>query len=155
MEDVLAGIKAYFESDLEAMLGIIETERGATIPLWKNLETARIKDRQYPAIEIVPATGAIEYEYGEEDGPFIQPTEYHSVNATVSQVGSEYEEVQNDLLRYVEGIRRITIDDDTYGDRFLWVRLNGVNMDEIPSAQKSGKLLQKVVVTFRVKIIRG
>ena len=153
MEDTLAGIKAYFESDLPAELALIGTERSVTVPMWKNLDTARIKDRQYPAIEIIPRT--IEYEYGEEDGPFIQPIEYHSAAAIISQVGSEYKDVQNDLLRYVEGIRRITINDDTYGNLFNWVRLNGMNMSEISEAQKGGKLLQQVIGELRVRVIRG
>jgi hypothetical protein len=153
MEDILAGIKAYFESDLPAMLTTIGTERGVTVPSWKNLDTARIKDRQYPAIEIIPRT--IEYEYGEEDGPFIEPIEYHNAAAIISQAGSEYKDVQNDLLRYVEGIRRITIDDDTYDSRFNWARLNGMNMGEISEAQRGGKLLQQVIVELRIRIIRG
>ena len=153
MEDTLSGIKAYFESELQTELAAIGTERGVTVPPWKNLDTARIKDRQYPAIEIIPRT--IDYEYGEEDGPFIQPIEYHNAAAIVSQVGSEYKDVQNDLLRYVEGIRRITIDDDTYGNRFNWVRLAAMNLGEISEAQRGGKLLQQVTVELRIRMIRG
>lgn len=153
MEDTLAGIKTYFESDLPAELTAIGTERSVTVPQWKLIDTARIKDRRYPAIEIIPRT--IEYDYGEEDGPFIEPIEYHNAAVIISQVGSEYKDVQNDLLRYVEGIRRITIDDDTYGNLFNWARLNGMNMSEISEAQKSGKLLQQVTVELRIRVIRG
>jgi hypothetical protein len=152
MEDTLAGIKAYFESDLSAELTAIGTERGVTVPQWKLMDTARIKDRQYPKIELIPRT--IEYEYGDEDEPFLEPLEYQNAAAVISQVGSEYKDVQNDLLRYVEGIRRITNKDVSYGDRFNWVRMAGMNMTEMPEAQKDGKLLQRVTVEFKVRVIR-
>ena len=152
MEDTLAGIKAYFESDLSAELTAIGTERGVTVPQWKLLDTARIKDPQYPKIELIPRI--IEYEYGDEDEPFYEPLEYHNAAAVITQVGSEYKDVQNDLLRYVEGIRRITNEDVSYGERFNWVRMAGMNMAEMPEAQEDGKLLQRVTVEFKVRVIR-
>jgi hypothetical protein len=62
--------------------------------------------------------------------------------------------VQEDLLRYAEAIRRITIDDESYGNRFNWVRLISADFSGLPEAQESGKLLQKLAVELRVRIFR-
>ncbi|HUW34109.1 MAG TPA: hypothetical protein VM223_21080 [Planctomycetota bacterium] len=153
MEDTLAAVKTYFEAELDTMLATIGTERGASVPTVASIDTARLKDRQYPAIELLP--GTIEYSYADEDAPFLQPIELHPVTVRVSQVGSEYKSVQEDLLRYVEAIRRITIADDTYDDAFNWVRLVNANFAAAVDAQERGKLLQWVDVGLQARVIRG
>lgn len=153
MEDTLDAVKAYFEAELDTMLGTIGTERGASVPTVANLDTALLKDRLTPAIELRP--GEIEYDYGDESGPFLQPIEYHSVVARVLQVGSERKAIQEDLFRYVEAIRRITLADDTYDAAFLWVQLVGAGFSDVVDAQERGKLLQRVDVSLRIRIVRG
>jgi len=151
MEDTLAGIKAFFEAQLGAELVAIGTERGVTVPAWKLLDTAELHDRQYPAIEILART--IEYDYGaSENEPFLQPSELHGVSVVVRQAGSESKDVQNDLLRYAEGIRRVTNDDETYGDRFNWVRLVSMNFSAMRSERKL--VLQTMSTDLRVRVIR-
>jgi hypothetical protein len=152
MEDTLAGIKTYFGQKLAAELAAIGTERGVTVPAWKVMETYEIKDPQYPAIEIQPRV--IDYDYAGEEGPFLEPAEQHRASVMISQAGSERKAVQEDLLRYAEAIRRITIDDESYGNRFNWVRLVSADFSGLPEAQQSGKILQKLAVELRVRIFR-
>lgn len=150
MRSTLSGIKAYFESALPDVLGEIKADWDVVIPAWKHLETHRIKDRQYPAVEILP--GTVDYDYLEEDTQLVPGWEYHTVNIEVRQVGSEYADVQDNVLCYVEGIRRVTNDDCTYGNRFNRVRLVSVDPGEIPEAQKTGRLLQKAIVILQVRV---
>jgi hypothetical protein len=152
MEDTLAGIKAYFEATLAAELVAIGTERGVTVPPWKALDTCEVKDPQYPAIEIQP--GAIEYDYGAEEAPLLEPAEHHQAFVEVTQAGSERKAVQEDLLRYAEGLRRITVEDESYGGRFNWVRLVRADFAGLPEAQGKGQILQKLRVELRVRIFR-
>jgi len=152
MEDTLAGIRLYFLEKLAAELAAIAAERGVTVPAWKTMDTCEVKDPQYPAVEIQPR--AIEYDYAGEGEPFLEPAELHRVLIAVGQAGSERKAVQEDLLRYAEAVRRITVDDESYGGRFNWVRLVGADFSGLPEAQEAGKLLQRAVVELRVRIFR-
>ena len=152
MEDTLAGVKAYFEEKLAAELAAIGTERSVTVPAWKVMDTCEIKDPQYPAVEIQPRF--IDYDYGAEGEPFLEPAEYHRILVQVSQAGSERKAVQEDLLRYAEAVRRITTDDESYGSRFNWVRLVSADFSGLPEAQEAGRLLQRLLVELRVRIFR-
>lgn len=145
MEDVLAGVKAYYEAVLAAELAAIGTERGVTVPAWKVLTTSENLDRQYPAIEILPMR--INYVYETE------PHETHQVAVIVSQAGSETAAVQADLMRYVEAIRRVTHEDDTYGNRFAWVEIDEVDFTEMMESQESGQLLQLVGIQLSVQVV--
>lgn len=152
MEDTLAGIKAYFGEKLAAELAAIATERGVTVPTWKVMDTCEIKDPQYPAVEIQPRL--IEYDYAGEGEPFLEPAEHHRALVVVGQAGSERKAVQEDLLRYAEAVRRITVDDESYGGRFNWVRLVSADFSGLPEAQEKGRILQRLVVELRVRIFR-
>lgn len=145
MEDVLAGVKSYFESVLTAELAAVGSERGVTVPEWKIIATSENRDRQYPAIEILPMR--INYVYETE------PNETHRIAVIVSQAGSETASVQADLLRYVEAIRRVTHRDDTFGGRFEWVEIDEVDFTEMMESQESGQLLQLVGIQLSVQVV--
>lgn len=145
MEDVLDGVKAYLASALGAELAAVGTERGVTVPAWKILTTSENRDRQYPAIEILPMR--INYVYETE------PNETHHIAVIVSQAGSETATVQNDLLRYVEAIRRVAHKDDTFGNRFAWVEIDEVDFTEMMESQESGQLLQLVGIQLSVQVV--
>ncbi len=152
MEDVLVGVEAYYQGSLGAELAAIGTERGASVPAWKLMDTAVIKDKQYPMIEVLPST--IEYDNEVPANPRLPPLENHFVTVRVKQAGSEQKNVQNDLLRYQEGIRRVTAKDFTYGGRFKLVRLEGASFGDLLEAQQGGDLQQELLIDLWVQVAR-
>lgn len=153
MEDTLAGIDAYFTAELPAMIDTIETERSVTIPDLAAIETARVKDRQYPYLELIP--GEVEYVYGDETEPLVSdPMEEQDAVAAVRHAGSERAEVQLVLMRYLEAIRRVSLADNTYGGRFDWARPLRASFVKVVDAQEKHKLVQELQVTLRVRVYR-
>lgn len=149
MEDALAGVKAYLTASLEAQLAAIEATRSVTIPRWKIMETHEVTDRQYPMIEITPQR--VSYEYGDVDAPLTEEVARYEVAVVISQVGSDPENVQEDLLRYVEAVVALTFADDTYGSRFTWVKVDEADFSEMVENQETGQMLQLVGVQLQIK----
>ncbi len=153
MEDTLAGVKAYYQASLPAALAAIAAARGEAVASWAVIDTAISKDRQYPKLEILP--GPVAYDYGDEDAPFLEPIELHGVAVIVTQGGSEIASVQNLLLRYLEGIRTVTLADPSYGGRFNFVYLDSADPSDMLENQEDNQLLQALAIGLRVRVIRA
>jgi hypothetical protein len=150
MEDALAGVKAYYQAELGDALSAIETARSVTIPRQKLMETAPIDDRQYPMIEILPQRQT--YEYGSPEAPLTEEIADFSLLVAISHAGNLKSAVQAVLMRYVEAIVAITFDDDTYGNRFLWVKVAEAEYSDVTEPQESGHAEQRVAITLAVRV---
>lgn len=151
MEDTLGGVKAYIEATLATELTTIGTERGVTVPPWRELRTSRVHPQAHPSIEILPV--AVEYEYVDGTGPFPIPIEFHAVTVRVFQVRTATTDALADIMRYAEGIRRVTFDDDTYGGRFHDVRLVSAQFSEDTEPQdEAAPYRDQVEIGLRIQI---
>jgi hypothetical protein len=153
MEDTLSGIDAYLTATLQAEIDAIEIERAVVIPDLVTVETTRNKDRGYPYLEVRP--GKITYEYGSETEPLASdPVEIHEATVAIRHTGSEVEAVQLVLCRYLEALRRASLDDNTYGGRFNWARIEEADFARVTDAQDRGKLVQELRARLRVEVMR-
>jgi len=150
MEDVLDGIKAYFETNLDTELSSIESTRECEIERWKVIDTAPTLGNQTPIIEILP--DATVPSYLNEDAPNLEGWEEHFIHVLVSMSGTVPKDVQYGLLRYAEAIIAITDDDFTYGDRFNRVLIANIDYSlMIEAATENTSFLQVLDITLAVR----
>lgn len=151
MEDVLDGIKAYFDAGLAAALTAIETARSVTIPDLAGAIAVRInRSRQYPQMTLVPSGTRHEYAY--DEGPLEDHWTYHDVDVVVSHTGSDPETVQDALLRYGEAIVDLVHADWTFGARFNRVRLGDTDFSVMVENQQDGVLIQTLYQALEVRV---
>jgi len=151
VEDVLDGIKAYFDAGLAAAITAIETARTVTIPDLAGAIRVRIdRSRQYPMMTLIPA-GAT-HDYGDDDTPMQDHWTFFSVDIAVSHVGSEPETVQDVLIRYYEAIVDLVHADWTFGARFDRVRLGDTDFSIMTEQQQDGVLIQTLYQTLEIRV---
>ena len=122
MVDALEAISAWFAEEMEPMLRAIEVEDDCEIARLKSVATFDLKDRQYPALEILPdATANL---YAAENEPLDhEHWDVHTVFLYFTMAGQDSRDVQYTLLRYAEAVDRIVTDDNTAGGAFNRVRV--------------------------------
>ena len=147
MEDVLDGIKAYFDASLEATLVAIETARDVTIPRLGGAISLKVdRSKQYPAMTIYPNN--VEYDYGPSDAPReYDPVITYMVTIVMRHVSSDAEAVQDVLLRYAEAIVDMRNADITFGGmaNISTVHLGESDFLPIRDAQQEGSLQQSFI----------
>ncbi|MHA1882466.1 MAG: hypothetical protein ACTSUO_05420 [Candidatus Thorarchaeota archaeon] len=149
MEDALLAVKAYLKSKLDDMLSTIASERSDDVPAIGYLTIGESRVAKYPRIEVLPDN--TRPDYGFDDVPLTEPWFFHSIAVMVSHTAGKVAVVQNTLLRYVEGIHRITYADSTFGDAFVWVRLSGEDYTPMVENQETKKMIQAVVIQLECK----
>lgn len=150
MEDVLDGIAAYFTSNLAAALTAIETARGVTITAWQAMDTAPIRSRQYPTIEILPDSEAPEH--GDDESPLESDYwKYYSVTVWVTMAGGDAKTVQYTLMRYQEAIEDLVLADSTFGSLANRVRIGESDYSPAVEAQREGTILQALSQDLEIR----
>ena len=149
MEDALDAVKDYINSELNTMLATIESERDETVPRIGHLIVGESVVQKWPRIEVLP--GETVTDYGFDNAPLVRPWLQHIINVMISHQSGKREEVEHALLRYVEGMHRITYDDTTYDGEFVWVRLLGEDYTPMMEDQEAKKMIQAVVVRLECK----
>lgn len=151
MEDVLDGIKAYFDAGLSAAITVIETARSVTVPDLAGAIRVRVdRSMQYPMMTLVPAGTRREYAY--DEGPLEDHWTYHDVDVVISHAGSAPETVQDVLLRYGEAIVDLVHADWTFGARFDRVRLGDTDFSVMTERQQDGVLIQSLYQALEVRV---
>lgn len=149
MEDALDAVKDYINDELDAMLATIESERDEAVPRIGHLVVGESVVQKWPRMEVLP--GETVTDYGFDDAPLVNPWLRHQINLMISHTSGKTKEVEHALLRYVEGIHRITYDDSTYDGEFIWVQLLGEDYTPMMEDQEAKKMIQGVVVRLECK----
>ena len=150
IEDMLDGIKTYFDSNLTSALAAIETARSVTIPRWKAMDTAEIRSRQLPSIEILPDSQVAEH--GDDESPLESDYWlYYAITVWVTYAGSDAKAVQYALMRYQEAIEDLIIADSTLGNLANRVRATGADFSPAVEAQKDGSILQVLTQDLEIR----
>ena len=151
MEDVLDGVKAYFDANLVTTLVAIETARSVTIPRIAGDITVRTDlSMQYPMMSIIPRSA--EHDYGDDEGPLEDHWTFFNVDVVITHSGSAYDTVQDALLRYYEAIVDLTQSDWTYGSRFDRVRLGDADFSVMIESQEDKRLMQSLIIALEVRV---
>lgn len=153
VEDTIDAVYDYLVANLNTKLGTIRTERSSDYPVNYGLIVKRpsIK-RVFPRIIIYKDNTA--HNYSDEDAyPLKQPLLEHSLVISIEHMSGSIAEIDDTLMRYVEAINRITEDDDTYGNAFIWVQIRDEDWTPVFTNQKEKKSIQGVLIPITCKTI--
>lgn len=158
MEDALDGTVAYIAAGLEATLAAVEIARSVTVPRWGTRlsvsGTGQEYSGQYPQIIVAPA--GTEPSYVDEGQSWAdEHWNYHLVDILTTQMGSDWEQVERDLLRYDEAYQVLVSADYTFGDRFNRVRLGSMDPAGILEAIDERTMKQTLIRTLEVRVFAG
>jgi|WetSurMetagenome_2_1015567.scaffolds.fasta_scaffold231260_2 hypothetical protein len=152
MEDALSGVLAFYQTAIPNMISTIQSERAVTVPALAFLDVSVNKGRQYPGLEILPVSS--DPDYTNEISP-LDATGWltHHVLLRLTVAGNDYSSVQLVMLRYEEAIHRVTKGDNSYGARFVRVRLGNVDFSLAVNDQKEGKMLQRMEQPLEIRTL--
>jgi hypothetical protein len=152
MVDVLEGIVAWFSDALETTVRAIETDDDCEVPRLRSTATYDLKDRQYPALEVLPDRAECQYS-AEGEALDHEHWDIYTVFLYFTHAGQEARDVEYALLRYAEAVDRIVTADNTAVGRFNRVRVGGCDFGSMMRNQSSGELGQEMRITLTVRTL--
>lgn len=149
MRTTLAGIKTYFDANMETILLAMEAEYSVTIERLVSIEHVENAARQYPYMVILPNDG--NNEYGDENTPVEQGFKIRNAQIIVVHNSTDIVEVQDTLLYYEDAVNRLIENDNTFGSLFNRVRLGDEDFSEMGQWIETKEYEQSVLMILEVR----
>lgn len=153
MEDVLDGILDYLdtEGNLETALLEIEAARGVTIDRWGILVRYNSMDFDQIKIEILPDFTSPEYGNTDTNPIIGDHFNYNHVDIFITVTGMDTLAINNLLLRYAEAFQKLIRADETFNDKFNWVKLLKTDYSPMVKEETTSKLIKICTVSLQVR----
>lgn len=144
MNKALDSFKTYWSAHIETILAAIEAAESVAIPRIVSIDTAELKDRQYPSLAILPAETTTQYIHPEAPMDN-EGFKMHNIALLFTMSGAEEDspkKVQYALGWYQDALEDMLEDDNTFGGIFIGVKMGQTQWWPMVVSQQSGELLQ-------------
>jgi hypothetical protein len=147
-KDYLTSGNAYLNKVNSIATDLSITLPGTATSRWAFLNTYFDKSRQYPSIMILPSRKTKERQYYPE--PVVNK-KFFEIDVFIMHKGSNPETLQNIVMCYVEAIVEMIEDDQTCGNRFLYINDNDIDYTDMIQSERQGEYLYTIPVHLLIE----